>query len=50
MNERGGENIMTFSEFFKDYMKEYDVWNMSLEEYNYHKRRAMEIYKRMTQS
>lgn len=35
---------MTFEEFFKDYMSDEDVWNMSLETYNAHKRRAREIY------
>lgn len=35
---------LTFEEFFKDLMVDEDVWNMSLETYNFHKRRAKELY------
>ena len=40
---------MTFKEFFEDFISDYDVWNMSLEEYNYLKKQAMEIYKMIKQ-
>jgi len=37
---------MTFDEFFKEFCKEdkLDVWNMSLEEYNYYKKIAKQIF------
>lgn len=39
---------MTFEEFLKEFMADEDVWNMSLEEYNFLKRRAKEIYEAMS--
>ena len=38
---------MTFEEFLKEFMADEDVWNMSLEEYNFLKTRAREIYETM---
>lgn len=37
---------VSFEEFFKEFMKDgdYDVWNMSLETYNFYKKMAKEIY------
>lgn len=37
---------MTFDEFFKEFCKEgeLDVWNMSLETYNYYKKIAKQIF------
>jgi hypothetical protein len=38
---------MTFEEFLEEFMADEDVWNMSLEEYNFLKARAKEIYEIM---
>lgn len=38
---------MTFEEFWKEFTKDLDVWNMSLETYNYYRKQAMEIWKSM---
>ncbi len=50
MKGKGEKNTMTFLDFFTEYIKDYDVWNMSLDEYNYHKRQAKQIYESMIQS
>lgn len=38
-----------FEKFWKKYVKDFelDTWDMSLETYNFHKKRAMEMYKEM---
>lgn len=38
--------MKTWKEFLKEYMKDYDVWNMSLEEYNFYKEQALKLYKK----
>ena len=35
---------MTFGEFWEEFKKDYDVWNMSLEAYNSLKAQALKIY------
>ena len=37
-----------FKTFLQDFMKDEDVWNMSLERYNYLKAMATEIYQTLT--
>ena len=39
--------MMNFKEFLKEFMKDEDVWNMSLEEYNALKAMAKKIYDEM---
>lgn len=43
---KGVDVMKTWEEFLKEYMKDYDVWNMSLEEYNFHKQQALKLYKK----
>ncbi len=41
--------MMNFKEFLQDFMKDEEVWNMSLEEYNNLKAMAREIYETLTE-
>jgi hypothetical protein len=38
---------MSWEEFWEEFSKDYDIWNMGLEEYNLIKRRARKIYDEM---
>ena len=39
-------NYAPFTEFFKDYISDMDIWNMSDSDYNWLRKKAMAIYKK----